>query len=125
MKGRHTPIKGSLTRSFGADGSEDLVVELRESGHVVFRREPMDRRIKRGEQLPEKVVDVESTMQTLSAPDTQESSVAEILEEILRRAPIAKIEGDRADKIAYNWKVWLLEELRRIINKHKEESCSD
>ncbi len=114
MKSRHTPMTGRLTRSFGIDGTDDLVVELTAEGQVVFRKEPADRKLKRGEQLPERRMDVREVMRDLAGRPAKEMEAEAIIVELMVRAPIAKFEEDTPKNVAYAMKVWLLRELRRI-----------
>jgi hypothetical protein len=123
MKSRHTPASGRLTRSFGIDGTDDLVVELDASGYVVFRKEPADRKLKRGEKLPERRVDVREVMKDLAGRPAKEMEAEEIIEKILAKFPIAKFEEDSPKNIVYAMKVWMLRELKRITTK--EEVCLD
>lgn len=124
MNSRHTPMSGRLTRSFGSDGNNDLVVELNADGQVIFRKEPADRKIKRGEQLPERRLDVREVMQDLTGKPPKELEVTTIIEALIAKAPIAKFEGDTPKNVAYSMKVWLLKELKQIINPEKPP-CSD
>lgn len=114
MKSRHTPMTGRLTRSFGIDGTDDLVVELTAEGQVVFRKEPADRKLKRGEQLPERRLCVREVMRDLAGRPAKEMEAEAIIVELMARAPIAKFEEDTPKNVAYAMKVWLLRELRRI-----------
>jgi hypothetical protein len=123
MKSRHTPVSGSLTRSFGIEGFNDLVVELKSDGQVIFRKEPVDRKIKRGEQLPERRLNVREVMGDLGNRPTKELEVTSIIEALMAKAPIAQFEGDTPRNVSYSMKVWLLKELKQIINP--EETCSD
>lgn len=116
---RHTEMRGRLSRSFGSDGEEDQVVELDESGYVVFRREPLNRRLRRGEELPEVRLSVREVLSGVGkkAPATQ--SAEDILERILAKIPIAKFEGDTPRNLAYAMKVWLLREVKRVVDKEE------
>lgn len=113
-------MSGRLTRSFGIEGTEDLVVELDAAGQVVFRKEPADRKLKRSEKLPELRLDVGEVMKDLSGRSGKEMEVEEILEAILARVPIAKFEEDTPRNIAYAMKVWLMRELKRITTPPSE-----
>ena len=119
MKSRHTPMSGKLTRHFFTEENEDLVVELNAEGYVVFRREPNDRKLKRGEQLPEFRVNVIEACSNLSAPAAEESDVAAILEKIAAKVPIASFEDETPAKAAYKMKVWLLDELKKTISDNR------
>lgn len=118
MKSRHTPMTGRIVRSFGLAGTDDLVVELTEDS-VVFRKEPVDRRLNRGEKLPERRINVRDGMRDLSGKPPAEVKVEAILEELLARLPIAKLEGDTPKNVAYSLKVWMLRELKRTITKEE------
>lgn len=113
---RHTPIKGKLTRSFGPDENDDMVVELDESGHVTFRREPIGRRLKRNEKLPELTLNVEEVLTDLAGPPAKESDLVEILQGVADRIPIAKFEGK---DVAYEAKVWLIKTMEQVIKDQK------
>jgi hypothetical protein len=109
-------MSGRLTRSFGIDGTDDLVVELNADGQVIFRKEPADRKLRRGEQIPEKRMDIRETMKDLSGKPAKEMEVTAILEALLAKVPIAVFEGDTPKNLAYSMKCWLLKELKQIVN---------
>tara|TARA_R110002110_G_scaffold8326_6_gene41858 strand:- start:260 stop:613 length:354 start_codon:yes stop_codon:yes gene_type:complete len=117
MKSRHTLMRGKITRSFGVDeeSAEDLVIELSD-GQIVVRREPLDRKIKRGERLPSVTLDPGTLLDQQGKP---EAGVQELLVELCSRLPIAKFEEGPADKVDYRAKVWLLAELKQIIEDNK------
>jgi hypothetical protein len=117
MSRRHTPIRGKLTRSFGVVDDEDLVVELREEGQVVFRREPADRKLRRGEQLPELVLNVEETCQNLGSRDSRDA--IDLVEAVAARIPIAKFEEVRPERVAYEMKCWLIKEMEKEIESER------
>jgi hypothetical protein len=123
MKSRHTSVGGSLTRSFGIEGCNDLVVELSSDGQVIFRKEPADRRIKRGEKLDEHRINVREVFGKMGFKPEKEIEVQEILEALVAKLPIARFEEDTPRNLAYSMKVWLLNELKQIINP--KETCSD
>jgi hypothetical protein len=114
---RHTPAKGTLTRSFGNEEGEELVVELDAKGFVVFRREPLFRRRKRGEKHPELKLNVAEVMDNLSTPQVTAGEVESILDQLLKKLPVAKFEGDTPAKMAYNLKVWMLQSLKEYTEK--------
>ena len=113
-------MKGKLVRSFGFDDTEDQVVELSD-GHVIFRREPGDRKLKRGEKLPELRVNVAEACADLGGAPAKERDVADILWAVASRVPIAAFEGKSPDKIAYGMKVWLMKELKRELQPKEEQ----
>jgi hypothetical protein len=117
---RHTPAKGSLTRSFGNEDGEELVVELDAAGFVVFRREPLFRRLKRGEKLPELRLKVADIMEDLSKPQADIGDTEDVLEKLLKKLPIAKFEGDSPEKIAYSMKVWMMKALKEHIEADRQ-----
>ena len=119
MKSRHTRIKGRLCRSFGYDGDDDLVVELCDSGRVVFRREPATRKLRRGEKLPEVSLDVGEMFADMNATPPVDDAAA-LLEEVVRRVPIARFEDDNPRNVAYSMKVWLMKTLKTIIDEQKK-----
>lgn len=125
MNSRHTTMTGRLVRSFGFDGNEDLVVELVDDGQVIFRKEPTDRKIRRGEQLPERRLNVREVMKDLLARPAQEMAAAEIIEAIIAKLPIAKFEEDEPKNIAYAMKVWLLNELKKTVTPERDEPDYD
>ena len=121
LKPRHTPIpdKGKLCRSYGMDSEtgEDIVVELRK-GEIEIRREPTDRKIKRGEKLPNLVLNVQELADNLnSSVDTTEAevSVQAILDEILLKLPVAKFEEESGNK-GYKVKAWLYQALKEAVS---------
>jgi hypothetical protein len=120
MKSRHTTMSGRLTRSFWIEGTEDFVVELVDDGQIIFRKEPADRKIKRGEQLPERRLDIREVMRDLDARPKGEIEATAIIERLLEKAPIAKFEEEPPRSVAYAMKVWLIKELKRIVTKEEE-----
>lgn len=118
MKSRHTPISGSLSRSFGIDEETalDLVAELRDDGTIAIREEPVDRKLKRGEKLPEVVINIRETWDAgkkkasnaKAAPKEIESAI----DRVLARLPIADLSGP-PEKVGYQAKVWLMKELQK------------
>ena len=125
MKSRHTTIAGSLSRSFGIDeiNAVDLVAEMRDDGTISIREEPVDRKLKRGEKLPEVIIDVRETWEggkkkasnAAAAPKEIESAI----DRILAKLPIADLSGD-PDKVGYRAKVWLMKELQREFHPEPE-----
>lgn len=120
-------MSGSLTRSFGLQGSEDLVVELRESGEIAVRKEPVDRRLKRGEQLPEVCLNVQEVwdrQEQLDGGDVQDL-VNQVLDRLVRKIPIASFEGIPQERVDYRVKVWLQANAAQIIQDLREKGgCS-
>ena len=92
----------------------DLVAEFREDGTIAIREEPVDRKLKRGEKLPEVVINVMDTWTsgknkvTNDAPKAIESSI----DRILARLPVADLSGP-PERVGYQAKVWLMRELQR------------
>lgn len=112
MKSRHTPIKGSLVRSFGLTGSEDLVVEMRDTGHVVIKMEPTDRRLKRGEKLPEVLIDVRGAWESRTVEEATPTDA--VIDKLISRMPIAKFEEGPASTVDYRAKCWLMKQLKEL-----------
>lgn len=118
MKSRHTTLIGSLARSFGIDEetATDLVAEFRDDGTIAIREEPVDRKLKRGEKLPEVVINVRETWNSgkkkannaAAAPKAIESAI----DRVLAKLPIADLSGS-PDKIGYHAKAWLIKELQK------------
>lgn len=119
MKTRHTPMRGKLARSFGIEGTEDMVVELREEGVVAFRREPADRKLKRGEQLPELALDVKETCQNLGSRDDRDAM--DLVEAVAARIPIAKFSETKPENVAYEVKCWLMQEMKNEIENNRSQ----
>ena len=126
MKSRHTTLTGSLARSFGIDevNATDLVAEFRDDGTIAIREEPVDRKLKRGEKLPEIVIDVRDTWeagkkkaQTAAAAPKEIESV---IDRILAKLPIADLSGT-PEKVGYHAKVWLMRELKREFHPETNE----
>jgi hypothetical protein len=118
MKSRHTTLVGSLARSFGIDeeNATDLVAEFRDDGTIAIREEPVDRKLKRGEKLPEVVINIRETWDAgkkkannaAAAPKAIESAI----DRVIARLPIADLSGS-PDKVGYNAKAWLMNELQK------------
>lgn len=105
-------MKGRLTRSYGVEDDEDLVVELADDGSLRIRAEPVTRRLRRGEVLPEVVVDVRKTWDERKKDDASPHQIERIIDRVIARLPIADLSGT-PEKVGYQAKVWLLNELRR------------
>jgi hypothetical protein len=120
MSSRHTPIKGTLTRSFGEDDDQDLVVAMHEEGYVSVRYEPTSRKLKRGEKLPESRISVEDLWEMRDKPLAAEVKVGEvelILKRILARLPIADFGIEElGNKVHYQAKAWLWQQLKQEID---------
>jgi hypothetical protein len=120
MKSRHTPIAGSLSRSFGIDeiNARDLVVEFRDNGTVAIREEPVDRKLKRGEKLPEVEINVRETWEagknkaTHSVAKAAPKELESAIDRVIAKLPIADLSGD-PEKVGYRAKAWLMKELQR------------
>ena len=110
---------GSLTRSFGVDGTDDWVVELNADGRITFRKEPVDRKLRRGEKLPECTLNVRDVINNISTRPAKEIEVSDILENLLAQLPISKFEEDTPKNVVYNMKVWLMRELRRVTSREQ------
>lgn len=117
-KSRHTKAKGLLTRSLGVNENVDLVAGIDAAGHFVIREEPTDRKLKRNEKLPEVKLDIRQLWEDSGRGTTcVESSIdefGELLDEIIRRMPIAKFEEGPPSKIHYRAKFWILQELKYL-----------
>lgn len=128
MKSRHTTISGSLARSFGIDEetATDMVAEFRDNGTIAIREEPVNRKLKRGEKLPEIVINIRETWEAgkkkasnaAAAPKEIESAI----DRVLARLPIADLSGT-PEKVGYQAKVWLMRELKREF--HPEPELTD
>lgn len=115
VKSRHTPLKGKLTRSFGIDDeANDLVVEINDEQGIVIRKEPADRKLRRGEVLPSVVINPAEAYKNDGNPAMD---IAKILQELTRRMPIASFIEGPPNHVDYRAKVWLLAELNQIINE--------
>lgn len=106
---RHTALKGSLTRSLGASGDEDLVVELAEPGILIIRREPLGRRLRRGEELPQMRIDLREAAKNMSGGFGEDA-----VGELIKKLPLASWEADKPATVAYKAKVWMLQQLKLI-----------
>ena len=105
---RHTLLKGSISRSLGVDGNEDTVVEIRDDRTVVIRKEPTDRRLGRGEKLPEVVIDVDDAWEKGNAASNAEAKV----DQLLSALHTADFSGQTPEKIEYKMRVWLINKLK-------------
>jgi hypothetical protein len=114
-----------LARSFGIDEetATDLVAEFRDNGTIAIREEPADRKLKRGEKLPEVVINV---LETWNAGKKKANNAAatpreitSAIDRVLARLPIADLSGS-PDKVGYQAKAWLMHELQREFNPTPE-----
>lgn len=115
QKSRHTAASGRLTRSFGIENDQDLVAEICDDGTLRIREEPTNRRLKRGEVLPEVVLVVRDIWETRK----KEAPVADVerrIGKVLVRLPIADLSGT-AEQVGYKAKVWLMRELKQEFEK--------
>lgn len=125
MKSRHTTLIGSLARSFGIDEetSTDLVAEFRDDGTIAIREEPADRKLKRGEKLPEVVINVRETWDAGKKKATNAAAapmaIESAIDRVMARLPIADLSGS-PEKVGYQAKAWLMRELRREFNPTPE-----
>lgn len=125
MKSRHTTLIGSLARSFGIDEENaiDLVAEFRDDGTIAIREEPVDRKLKRGEKLPEVVINVRETWNAGKKKATNASAAPKAIESaidrVIAKLPIADFSGT-PDKVGYQAKVWLMNELQKEFNPKRE-----
>ena len=108
---RYTNIGNGITRSLGEDEETDFVVEIRRDGMIVVREEPL-RRLRRGEKLPEVVIDPWEAWRNRTAAQVMEPETW--VDALIRDLPVAKFEGENPSKVAYAMKVWLLEELKAM-----------
>ncbi len=114
-RSRHTAASGRLTRSLGIDGDYDLVAEICEDGTLRIREEPVHRKLKRGEALPE-VVLVARDIWAARKTDAPVGDTESRIDKVLARLPIADLSGP-PEQVGYKAKVWLLRELRREFEK--------
>lgn len=127
MKSRHTTLIGSLARSFGIDekAATDLVVEFRDNGTIAIREEPVDRKLKRGEKLPEVVISVRETWDAgkkkASNAAATPKAIESAIDRVIAKLPIADFSG-APDKVGYQVKVWLMNELQKEFNPQQNES---
>lgn len=119
-KSRHTEMRGTLARSFGVKDDLDLVVELREGGIIAVRQEPVDRRLKRGEVLPEVCLSVENVWASRKEekpPKETQSSLEKSIDRLVSRIPIASFGEDLGDKETYRIKAWLWANAKQILGE--------
>jgi hypothetical protein len=115
QKSRHTAASGRLTRSFGIEDDQDLVAEINEDGTLRIREEPVHRKLKRGEAIPEVVLvarDIWDARKTEAPVGDTESRI----DKVLARLPIADLSGS-PEQVGYRAKVWLMAELKREFEK--------
>lgn len=109
---RHTDIGNGIARSLGITGNKDLVVELRPPDRIVIRQEPVGRRLKRGEKLPE----VEFSAQELWELKGNAPNPHELVDSLIARLPVVKFEETDPKKVPYEVKTTLL----RLLKGSKE-----
>jgi len=116
MKSRHTTLSGKISRSFGIDeeSAKDLVVELNEEKGIVIRKEPTDRKLKRGEVLPAVTIDPEEAFNNAGNPAYE---VGDIIQALTRKMPVAKFLEGKPEHVDYRAKVWLMDELKQLIEE--------
>jgi hypothetical protein len=104
-------MSGRLTRSFGIVDGMDLVVEMSADGVIVIREEPVDRRIGRGETLPEVRVTARDVWDNRSS-DTPATEAETWVDHLLTTLPVANLSGP-PERVGYLAKVWIMNELKR------------
>lgn len=126
-KSRHTTLVGSLARSYGIDeeSATDMVAEFRDDGTVAIREEPVDRKLKRGEKLPEVVINVRDTWEAgkkkASTAKAAPKEIESAIDRVIARLPIADLTGT-PEKVGYHAKAWLMRELQREFHPEKYET---
>lgn len=116
---RHARITGKLSRSFGVEDDQDLVVELRGDDTIAIREEPVNRRLRRGEKLDELVLNPRELWDARKAKPKLEDIEARI-DKVLARMPLMQLGAN--DRLAYQAKVWLMREFEREFKPTQQES---
>ena len=118
---RHTPAKGLLTRSLGVEDNQDLVVGLDENGTLLIRVEPTDRRLKRGEVLPELRIDARQAWsgKDTKTPTETEDTVREILTALFHTLPTAQM-NENDQKSWTKLQGWIWGRLRTLLTDDQE-----
>ena len=114
-KSRHTVIAGRLSRSFGITDGDDLVAEFRDDGTISIREEPTERKLRRGEKLPEVVLNVREVWETRKNAQSAEDAKS-LIEKVCAKLPIADLSGT-PERVGYQAKVWLLNALKHEMEK--------
>lgn len=113
-KSRHTSIgQTTLRRSYGITNDEDLVVSLCPDNRVTIHKEPVDRKLRRGEKLPEVTIDIEEAWANRKDDQVDNSTLSELesrIDRVIRKLPIADLSGS-PEKVGYIAKSWLMREL--------------
>lgn len=113
-KSRHTTISGKLARSFGISDGDDLVVELVDDGTIRIREEPVHRKLRRGEVLPEVVLDVREIW--AKRGEAEPAGAAEsLVDRLLAAVPIADLSGT-PQQMGYKTKAFLMGALKKEKN---------
>lgn len=118
-KSRHTPIgQTTLRRSYGITGNEDLVVSLHPDNRITIHKEPTDRKLRRGEELPEIAIDIEEAWAN-RVDDTPVSDLESRIDRVVRKLPIADLSGP-PEKVGYIAKSWLMRELKAEFGQNEK-----
>lgn len=115
QKSRHTAASGRLTRSFGVKDDQDLVAEICDNGTLRIREEPTNRRLKRGEVLPEVVLVIRDIWEARKA-EAPVGDVERQIDKVLARLPIADL-SSTPEQVGYKAKVWLMHALKQEFKK--------
>jgi len=115
---RHTRIAGKLSRSFGIVDDEDLVVEMRDDGTIAIREEPVNRRLKRNEQLDELVIDVRAAWEARKS-QPKVGDIERRIDKVLAKLPVMALSG-APDKVGYQAKVWLMDAMAHEFGTTKD-----
>jgi hypothetical protein len=103
-----------LSRSFGIVDGDDLVVEMGDDGTVRIREEPVHRKLKRGEVLPEVVLDVREIWDRRA--DTEPAGAVEsLVDRLMAAVPIADLSGT-PEQVGYKAKAFLMGVLKKEKN---------
>jgi hypothetical protein len=114
-KSRHTPMGTTLKRSYGITDDQDLVVSMCSDRTVRVHAEPTTRKLRRGEQLEEVVIDIDEAWRN-RAQGSPLLDFEHKVARVLRRLPIADLSGP-AEKVGYLAKIWLMRELAAEFEK--------
>lgn len=108
-KSRHTQLSSTVTRSVGIEDGSDLVVELRPGGKLRLFLEPVARRLRRNESLP----DVEFDLREMWEARADAASRVDWVTGLIKKLPVADFSGP-PEKVGYKVQVWLLAELKKM-----------
>lgn len=131
---RHTPIGSGLSRSMNADleglSDSELVIHLDPGGIIRLTAEPTNRRLGRGEILPEVKLDAVKLFnenkpgKVVSKVDGLKFNDASLESKIDKVLSLVAIEHDEGSQIFYQAKVSLMKAVKKVFVTQEDQETT-